>query len=135
VDGKKIATNAVSSGKAKDGSLLGVDFKPGQIPGGPQGPQGPQGTPGPQGPQGVPGPQGENGVPGTPGQDATNLFAFVQDGDGTAAATLQYGKGANSLGDPAGANNAGSPYTVTFTRSLQRCVAQATSGFGAPSSV
>lgn len=38
VTGAKIRANAVNSAKVKDGSLLGRDFKPGQIPAGPPGP-------------------------------------------------------------------------------------------------
>jgi hypothetical protein len=38
-----LATNAVTSTKVKDGSLLGQDFKPGQIPSGPRGGTGPRG--------------------------------------------------------------------------------------------
>jgi hypothetical protein len=44
-----IGRSAVNSRKVADGSLLGIDFKPGQLP---TGPQGPKGDPGPQGPPG-----------------------------------------------------------------------------------
>jgi hypothetical protein len=43
---KQLKNNAVNSSKVKDHSLLGVDFKAGQLP---TGPTGPQGAPGPAG--------------------------------------------------------------------------------------
>jgi hypothetical protein len=46
VKGVDLARNAVRSAKVADGSLLARDFKPGQLPAGPQGPQGPQGPKG-----------------------------------------------------------------------------------------
>jgi len=52
VKGKHIATNAVTSPKVKNASLLARDFAPGQLPKGEQGPQGSQGPPGERGPQG-----------------------------------------------------------------------------------
>jgi hypothetical protein len=52
VKNSDIADNAVTSPKVADGSLLGVDFAAGQLPGGVQGPQGPQGPQGDQGPVG-----------------------------------------------------------------------------------
>jgi hypothetical protein len=42
----KLAGNAVVSSRVKNGSLLKVDFAPGELPAGPAGPQGPAGTPG-----------------------------------------------------------------------------------------
>jgi hypothetical protein len=59
---KHLAADAVVSKKVKDGSLLGKDFKPGELPAGAQGPAGPQGPAGLQGPQG---PKGDAGSPGT----------------------------------------------------------------------
>ena len=53
---KQLKKNAVISSKVKNGSLLGADFKAGQLP---QGPQGPQGA---QGPQGIQGPGGPAGI-------------------------------------------------------------------------
>lgn len=55
VGGKQLKKNAVTSKKVKDGSLLRVDFKAGQLPAGPRGATGPQGA------QGVPGAQGPAG--------------------------------------------------------------------------
>lgn len=59
ITGAQIASNAITSAKVKNGSLLKVDFKPGQLPKGPRGLTGPAGAPGLQGAQGV------QGVPGT----------------------------------------------------------------------
>jgi hypothetical protein len=53
ITGSQIASNAITSSKVKDHSLLSKDFKSGQLPAGPQGPQGPQGAQGPQGPTGT----------------------------------------------------------------------------------
>ncbi len=64
VGAPQIQKNAVNSKKVLDGSLLKKDFKPGQLP---AGPQGPQGAPGQQGPQGQQGLQGQAGTPGAPG--------------------------------------------------------------------
>jgi hypothetical protein len=46
VTAKKIAPNAVSAAKVRNGSLLKADFAPGQLPAGPTGPQGPAGPAG-----------------------------------------------------------------------------------------
>jgi len=43
---KKLAQNAVTGAKVRNGSLLKGDFAPGQLPAGPTGPQGPAGPPG-----------------------------------------------------------------------------------------
>jgi hypothetical protein len=45
----QLKSNAVTSAKVKNGSLLRVDFKRGQIPAGPIGARGPQGPAGPAG--------------------------------------------------------------------------------------
>jgi hypothetical protein len=71
---KHIAKNAVTTKKVKDGSLLGKDFKVGELPAGEQGPAGPQGLAGapgqrgPAGPQGAQGPKGDTGAKGETGQ-------------------------------------------------------------------
>ena len=52
----QLRKNAVISSKVKDRSLLGRDFKAGQLPAGPVGPTGPQGAPGAPGPTGPQGP-------------------------------------------------------------------------------
>jgi Collagen triple helix repeat (20 copies) len=67
VTAPKLKKNAVTSVKVKNGTLLAADFKPGQLPAGPQGPKGDPGPQGIQGPQGVQGIQGPTGDPGPPG--------------------------------------------------------------------
>lgn len=42
----KLAGDTVTAAKVANGSLLRVDFRPGQLPAGPAGPPGPQGAPG-----------------------------------------------------------------------------------------
>jgi hypothetical protein len=64
----QLKTNAVTSKKVKNGSLLRADFKAGQIPAGARGPAGPAG---PQGAQGIQGTQGIQGIQGPSG--ATNV--------------------------------------------------------------
>jgi hypothetical protein len=63
----QLKTNAVTSAKVKNGSLLRVDFKAGQIPRGPQGARGPAGPAGATGATGAPGPAGPVGVQGPAG--------------------------------------------------------------------
>jgi hypothetical protein len=45
----QLKSNAVTSAKVRNGTLLRADFKPGQVPRGPTGARGPQGPPGPAG--------------------------------------------------------------------------------------
>src|ERR671923_931118 len=52
VGNAQLKRNAVTSSKVRNGSLLSRDFRPGQLPAGPQGPAGP---PGPEGPPGLTG--------------------------------------------------------------------------------
>jgi hypothetical protein len=54
--------NSVTTVQVKNGSLLAVDFKKGQIPRGPRGLPGPDGPAGPAGPAGPPGPSGSGGA-------------------------------------------------------------------------
>ena len=59
VGNPQLKNNAVTSNKVRNGSLLGVDFKTGQLPAGAPGPSGsagPAGAQGSTGPQGPPGP-------------------------------------------------------------------------------
>jgi hypothetical protein len=53
VGSKQLKKNAVTAVKVKDGSLLGADFAPGQLPAGPAGAAGAKGATGPAGPAGV----------------------------------------------------------------------------------
>jgi len=55
---RQIQSNAVTSPKVRNGSLLKVDFKKGQLPAGPRGPAGSPGPPGPKGATGGQGPAG-----------------------------------------------------------------------------
>ena len=58
----------MSTKKVRDGSLLGADFKAGQIPAGPKGEQGPPGANGANGANGQNGIDGRDGVDGQDGQ-------------------------------------------------------------------
>jgi hypothetical protein len=102
------AKNSVGTGEVIDGSLLGQDFAPGQLPAGEQGPP------------------GERGLPGA---NATKLFGYVREPGGTAEAVLEYGSGITNVSDPASSTGA---YTVTFNRSLDNCVVSALGGTGEP---
>lgn len=62
VKNSDLGKSAVTTGKVKDGSLLAIDFEPGQLV------AGAPGATGPQGPQGAPGTNGTNGTNG-----ATNV--------------------------------------------------------------
>jgi hypothetical protein len=64
---KQLKTNAVTSSKVKDSTLLSKDFKAGQLPAGSRGPAGAPGAPGPKGDTGAPGATGTQGVAGPPG--------------------------------------------------------------------
>jgi hypothetical protein len=125
-----------------------IELLPG--PQGPEGPAGPTGASGAQGPKGdtgatgakgdtgatgAKGDTGPTGPKGDPGEDATNLFAYIQDSaDPNSEASLGYGDGAVSVSDPVGDNTTTSPgpYVVTFDRDLSGCVAHATTGRGDP---
>ena len=107
-----LARNAVTSRKVKNGSLLGRDFKAGQLP------QGPKGDTGPQGPKGDKGDKGDTGAPGEP---ATRLWAAVQGG---ATGTILRGSGAVSVSKFGGTGQ----YLVVFDRSVRDCAWVATAG-------
>ena len=53
VTNKKLAANAVTSAKVKNGSLVKGDFRPGSLPAGPAGPAGAAGPAGPPGLSGI----------------------------------------------------------------------------------
>jgi hypothetical protein len=61
VGSAQIKTNGVGTSDVKNGSLRGIDFRPGELPAGPQGLQGPQGL---KGEPGVNGKDGKDGVLG-----------------------------------------------------------------------
>jgi len=105
---QKVRRNAINGAKVKNHSLRANDFKAGQLPAGPQGEQGP------------------------PGEDATSLFAYVNDPSPNKPANIGYGKGATGVTDPEGTNNFTSPYEVEFNRDLKGCVANVTPGTGDP---
>src|SRR3954469_20261391 len=58
VGNKQLKTNAVTSSKVENSTLLSKDFKAGQLP---AGPRGSAGAPGPKGGQGAPGAPGVSG--------------------------------------------------------------------------
>ncbi len=78
VGNAQLKRGAVTSSKVRNGSLLSRDFRPGQLPAGPQGPAGPAGPRGPEGPPGPHGATGERGPAGPQGQaGATNVTVAV----------------------------------------------------------
>jgi hypothetical protein len=62
IKGSQIAKGTITAKNIKSHSLLGLDFKAGQLPAGDRGAQGPQGT---QGTQGIQGTKGDTGATGT----------------------------------------------------------------------
>jgi hypothetical protein len=84
---KQLKNNTVVSSKVKNGSLLRADFKPGQIPAGPQGPQGSQGPQGGQGIQGIQGPAG----PGAQWATVNSAGTIVRQSGGITAVKVQAG--------------------------------------------
>jgi Collagen triple helix repeat (20 copies) len=90
VGNAQLKRNAVTSSKVRNASLLARDFRPGQLPAGPQGPAGPTGPAGPRGPEGPRGltgergPEGPAGPPGPAGPTTvTALVSSVQSGMAT----------------------------------------------------
>lgn len=96
--GTKIASDAITTSKVKDGSLRARDFKPGELPKGkdgapgaagaqgekgetgPAGPVGPKGGAGTAGAKGDPGEAGPTGPKGDTGTTGTSGFAANTDG-------------------------------------------------------
>jgi hypothetical protein len=101
----KLAANAVTTANVLNGSLLGADFAPGQIPVGPAGPQGVQGV------------QGLQGLRGAPGPPAASLWAVVNS-DGT----LARGSGVVNVSHTAGTGI----YDVQFSSTIAQCAWLAT---------
>ena len=87
----QLKANAVVSSKVKDGSLLGRDFKAGQLPRGLQGLPGQTGAQGPAGPKGDPGAKGAAGAQGDPGPAGFSSLTYVQADFGQFPAGTQYG--------------------------------------------
>jgi hypothetical protein len=82
IKGTQIASNAITSAKVKDGTLLAKDFKKGQLPkgdAGAAGARGPAGANGAAGASGATGPKGDKGDQGVPGPTVT---ASVQSNQG-----------------------------------------------------
>lgn len=105
----------LTSADVADGRLRSKDFAPGQLP---------------AGPQGIPGPKGDPGPAGAP---ATRLFAYVRFDDTPPSLELVYGSGVTGV-ERIGAGPDPGEFDVTFDRSLDDCVAQATVGLGLPRS-
>jgi hypothetical protein len=82
VGATQLKKSAVTGLKVKNGTLMAADFKPGQIP---AGPQGPKGDPGVQGPKGDPGAQGPKGDPGIQGAQGEQGIQGIQGQPGAAA--------------------------------------------------
>ena len=80
----QLQSNAVTSPKVKNHSLLKIDFANGQIP---AGPRGPRGFPGAPGPPGAPGAKGATGPAGPAGTAATKWALVGKDGNVIASST------------------------------------------------
>jgi hypothetical protein len=130
VKGANSCAKAHGRGRHRDPGETAISWSQQGPPGQPglQGTPGQQGDPGTPGLKGDPGAPGLKGDPGTPGQNATSLFAYVDDFGANTTAVVQYGNGVTGVTDPTGDNE----YTVTFDRSLQNCVVEAQPGFGDP---
>ena len=109
ISGAKIKKSTITGKQVKDGSLMAVDFKKGQLPRGATGPQGRPGDRGPQGAQGAQGPQGPQG-PGAPvaWAEVSQSGALVK-GSGAVSAVQE--------------NGGGSPgqFEVVFNRNIANC--------------
>jgi len=97
-----VMNESLGTKDVRNGSLLPVDFKPGKLPAGQQGPKGDQGPPGQQGQQ------GPQGVPGLSGVEVVTNVSAANSNDKTITAQCPAGKkliggGANAhvfLGHP-----------------------------------
>jgi hypothetical protein len=87
VGAQQIKSNAVTSSKVKNGSLLSTDFQAGQLPRGDKGDPGGQGS---KGDTGAPGQDGQAGPTGPAGPGAVKLNAVMtNDNAGGGAPTVQ----------------------------------------------
>lgn len=108
VGNRQLRSNAVSSTKVSDHSLLARDFKSGQLPRGLPGLPGAPGVPGPKGDTGAPGPQGDRGLKGDPGaSDAKSVVVrsstmLVRAPGGRALFQVQCVPGERAVGGGAG---------------------------------
>jgi hypothetical protein len=85
IKGTQIASNAITSAKVKDGTLLAKDFKKGQLPkgdAGAAGARGPAGANGAAGAAGAPGLKGDKGDKGDQGVPGPTVTASVQSNQG-----------------------------------------------------
>jgi len=107
----QLRNDAVTSKKVRNGSLLRVDFRAGQVPAGPTGPQGAQGATGPAGAAGPTGPTG-------PAGSVTKLTAVINSS----------GSIARSQGTTSAGRTATGQYEVIFTQNVTQCTYNATLG-------
>jgi hypothetical protein len=107
--------NSVGTLQVRNGSLLKVDFKAGQLPRGARGPAGPAGVAGPAGPTGPAGPAGPTGPAGA---GATALWASVNSS----------GSFARSVGTTSAGRLDDGQYEVVFNKDVSGCGYVATLG-------
>jgi hypothetical protein len=113
---QQLKNGAVVASKVKPRSLLARNFKPGQLP---RGPQGAQGLPGAAGPQGPGGPQGPAGAKGDP---ATRLFGTVKN----TMSGVELGPSSGVIGNPL--KTATGAYLLTFNQDINNCAVLASPG-------
>jgi hypothetical protein len=108
---KQLKNGAVVASKVKLRSLLARNFKPGQLPRGPQGAQG------------LPGAAGAQGPAGAKGDPATRLFASVR--NTMSGPILGPSSGVADV-DPIG--QSGGAYLLTLNQDVNNCAVLATPG-------
>jgi hypothetical protein len=84
----QLQPNSVTSAKVRNGSLLKVDFKAGQLP---RGRVGPRGAPGPVGPTGPAGPAGAAGASGVAAPGYVAQVLATSSTNGSSTNTQSYG--------------------------------------------